>query len=116
MSTEKLLVSKNTIIRYVNSINLAIDTITLNTDMPDNARIHICFTDTGNGISKDDLKRIFDPFFTTRPVGKGNGLRLPLSFGIIEKHHGEIDLESEVGIGTKTTIILPVNQPTPKAE
>lgn len=91
-------------------------TITIKTDMLDNDHIRICFTDTGRGISKDNLKRIFDPFFTTKPVGKGTGLGLPLSFGIIEKHHGKIDVESKIGVGTKANIILPVNQPSPRAE
>lgn len=52
------------------------------------------FSDSGSGISKDDLQRIFDPFFSTKPVGKGTGLGLSVSFGIIEDHGGEIRAQS----------------------
>lgn len=68
--------------------------------------------DTGCGISPDNFKRIFDPFFTTKPVGKGTGLGLSLSYGIIQRHHGHIDLESTLGVGTTFKITLPINQPT----
>ena len=56
-------------------------------------------TDNGCGISADDLPRIFDPFFTTKPVGRGMGLGLSLSHGIITKHGGRIDVQSAVGSG-----------------
>jgi two-component system, NtrC family, sensor kinase len=67
--------------------------------------------DTGCGISPENFKRIFDPFFTTKPVGKGTGLGLSLSYGIIQRHHGRIDLESVLGAGTTFKITLPVRQP-----
>ncbi len=72
------------------------------------------FADTGNGIPPENLKRIFDPFFTTKPVGKGTGLGLSISYGIIEKHHGRIEVESEVGKGTTFRLRLPVSQGLPK--
>lgn len=68
------------------------------------------FTDTGKGISPENIKRIFEPFFTTKPVGKGTGLGLSISYGIINKHHGRIEVESSVGQGTTFRIVLPVNQ------
>ena len=69
--------------------------------------VEICFEDTGCGIPDEDLSRIFDPFFTTKPVGQGTGLGLSIVHQIINQHHGDIDIESEVGKGTKITIRLP---------
>ena len=66
--------------------------------------------DSGKGIAEEDLKRIFEPFFTTKPVGKGTGLGLSLSYGIVQKHHGHIDVNSEVGKGTVFRIWLPIRQ------
>jgi len=72
--------------------------------------------DTGSGIPKEVLPRIFDPFFTTKPVGKGTGLGLSLSYGIIQKHHGRIDVQTEAGKGTTFRVTLPIKQPaTPAA-
>jgi signal transduction histidine kinase len=57
-------------------------------------------------------KRIFEPFFTTKGVGTGTGLGLSISYRIIvDKHHGSIDIESEMGEGTKFIIGLPIKQP-----
>jgi len=66
--------------------------------------------DTGSGISKDDLPRIFDPFFTTKPVGTGTGLGLSLSYGIVQKHGGRIDVRSEVDQGSTFRVTLPIRQ------
>ena len=65
--------------------------------------------DTGSGIPKESLSRIFDPFFTTKPVGKGTGLGLSLSYSIVHKHHGRIDVSSEVGKGTTFRVTLPID-------
>lgn len=70
-------------------------------------------TDTGVGMSAEVIRKIFEPFYTTKPVGEGTGLGLSISFGIIEKHHGTIRVESEVGVGTSFIISLPFEQPTP---
>ena len=67
--------------------------------------------DTGSGISPELRQRIFDPFFTTKPVGSGTGLGLSISYGIVNKHHGRIELESTVGEGSCFRIVLPVRQP-----
>ncbi len=74
--------------------------------------IWVAFSDTGKGISPDNLVRIFDPFFTTKPVGQGTGLGLSLSYGIIQKHRGRIEVDSTVGVGTTFTIFLPARQET----
>jgi hypothetical protein len=77
------------------------------TDHPENITIEI--TDTGIGMSPEVRQRIFEPFFTTKNVGEGTGLGLSIVFGIIEDHHGSIDVQSELGKGTKFTITLPKN-------
>jgi signal transduction histidine kinase len=64
-------------------------------------------SDTGHGISDDVVKKIFDPFFTTKEFGKGTGLGLTVVKGIIEEHHGSIEVESEPGKGTTFTVLLP---------
>lgn len=68
-------------------------------------------SDTGKGIAAEILPRIFEPFFTTKPVGKGTGLGLSVSYSIIEKHHGRIEVESQLGVGTTFRIWLPLRQP-----
>ena len=66
-------------------------------------------TDNGCGIPPENIPRIFDPFFTTKGVGKGTGLGLSVSRGIIERHRGRIDVESQVGRGTAFKIRLPIH-------
>ena len=73
--------------------------------------VWIEFKDNGSGISPELRQRIFDPFFTTKPVGSGTGLGLSISYGIVNKHHGRIELESAVGEGSCFRIVLPVRQP-----
>jgi two-component system NtrC family sensor kinase len=75
-------------------------------------RVFVEFTDTGEGIPEENLTRIFDPFFTTKDVGKGTGLGLATSYGIVEDHGGKINVKSKVGEGTTFTIELPVHPET----
>lgn len=77
----------------------------------DGEEVWIEFKDSGAGIPADLLQRIFDPFFTTKPVGSGTGLGLSISYGIINKHHGRIDVSSSVGEGSTFRIVIPVRQP-----
>ncbi len=67
--------------------------------------LRIEITDTGTGIAKEDLGRIFDPYFTTKPLGTGLGMAIVQK--ILTAHHGEINLESEPGKGTRATILMP---------
>jgi len=69
----------------------------------------IRISDTGMGILPENLPKLFDPFFTTKEVGKGTGLGLSISHGIIEKHNGTIEMESEIGKGTTFIIQLPLD-------
>ncbi|HLO65227.1 MAG TPA: PAS domain S-box protein [Azonexus sp.] len=85
-------------------------TITIHTSRVGSDQVCIEIRDTGKGIAPEHMKRIFEPFFTTKPVGKGTGLGLSLSYGIVEKHHGRIEVESVVGQGSTFRITLPVNQ------
>ena len=64
-------------------------------------------TDTGEGISKEDLNKIFDPFFTRAPLGKGTGLGLSICYSIVDQHGGSIGVESESGKGSTFTVRLP---------
>jgi PAS domain S-box-containing protein len=69
--------------------------------------VEIVISDTGCGMSEENLTKIFDPFFTTKEVGKGTGLGMNVSYNIIKKHRGTIDVESTVGEGTTFTILIP---------
>ncbi len=83
-------------------------TITLRTGT-ENDRAWVEISDTGKGIAPEHLSKIFDPFFTTKPVGIGTGLGLSVSYTIIKKHQGEIQLTSQLGQGTTFRIILPIS-------
>jgi signal transduction histidine kinase len=75
----------------------------------DGPTVRVSVSDNGPGISSDQLKRIFDPFFTTKPVGEGTGLGLSISHGVVERHGGQIEVESSPGKGTKFTVSLPID-------
>jgi two-component system NtrC family sensor kinase len=72
--------------------------------------VTIKFADTGIGIAKHHLRDIFDPFFTSKKAAKGTGLGLSVSLGIIQRHGGDIRVESEVGKGAVFTVLLPVTK------
>jgi two-component system NtrC family sensor kinase len=75
---------------------------------PDEKNIEIEFRDTGCGIEQENLEKIFEPFFTTKEVGKGTGLGLAVSYGIIKRHNGTIEVRSKLGSGTSFIIRLPI--------
>jgi two-component system NtrC family sensor kinase len=73
-----------------------------------NGSVEIEVTDTGTGISPEHLQRIFDPFFTTKATGRGTGLGLSVSYGIIKEHAGKVDVRSTPGKGTSFRLEFPV--------
>jgi two-component system, NtrC family, sensor kinase len=75
--------------------------------VPDQGGVFVKISDNGCGIPEANLAKIFDPFFSTKE-NKGTGLGLSVSYGIIEKHGGRIDVQSEMGTGTTFTILLPL--------
>ncbi|HEY6104423.1 MAG TPA: ATP-binding protein, partial [Anaeromyxobacteraceae bacterium] len=74
---------------------------------PDDWQVEIVFTDTGPGIPPAVMQKMFDPFFTTKE--KGTGLGLSVVYGIVERHHGKVEVETGEGKGTRFTIRLPVS-------
>jgi PAS domain S-box-containing protein len=82
-------------------------TITISTETIE-GQVVVHIEDNGTGISPAHLPHIFEPFFTTKPELKGTGLGLSVSYGIIKKHGGHIDVKSEPGKGSLFSVILPV--------
>lgn len=81
--------------------------VTITTEVVDK-EVMITVADTGVGIPADNIQHLFEPFFTTKPVGTGTGLGLSLTYSIVNRHQGRIEVESEVGVGTQFHIILPI--------
>jgi len=72
-------------------------------------KCHVEISDTGSGISPENLKRIQDPFFTTKAPGVGTGLGLSITKRIVEEHQGQMDFSSELGKGTTVSLHFPVS-------
>ncbi len=77
-------------------------------------KIAVSVTDSGVGIPEKNRSRLFTPFFTTKPTGQGTGLGLSISYGIVQKHHGDIQVASQPGKGTTFTVLLPVDETGPE--
>jgi PAS domain S-box-containing protein len=91
--------------------NLAIDEnyARMNLDAQIGNYVVVTIADTGMGMPPEIVDRIFDPFFTTKPIGQGTGLGLSTVIGIINSHHGFVNVYSEVGKGTRFKIYLPAS-------
>ena len=97
----------NLIVNAAHAIGEQRGRITLRTGL-DGDHVWVEVADNGSGISRENVSRIFDPFFTTKAIGKGTGLGLSLAYGIVQKHHGRIEVDTELGKGTCFRIVLPV--------
>jgi two-component system NtrC family sensor kinase len=82
--------------------------LTVSTEAVDSTHVNITFSDNGGGIPAESLEKIFEPFYTTK--ASGTGLGLAITRQIIEQHHGEIHIDSTVGIGTRVTVTLPTER------
>ena len=108
---------------FVNILNNAVDavpregrvTLESKVDSESQNLLRIKISDTGEGISPENLGKIFNPFFTTKDVGKGTGLGLSISYGIVKDHGGQLEALSAEGEGTTFTITLPAEK-EPEAE
>jgi signal transduction histidine kinase len=83
--------------------------ITTRREGPSHVAVEVA--DNGKGIPPEILPKIFDPFFTTKEVGKGTGLGLSIVYKIVEQHGGKISVDSTVGVGTRFTVVLPLQPP-----
>jgi two-component system NtrC family sensor kinase len=75
--------------------------------------VRLTVSDNGEGIAPENLSKIFDPFFTTKSEGKGVGLGLAVSYGIVQAHNGDIEVKSIPGTGTTFVVSLPLEQTAP---
>ena len=79
----------------------------IHSSMKQGSYVRFFVEDTGTGIPPDALPKIFDPFFTTKDIGKGTGLGLSVVYGIVQRHHGFIEVLSTVGKGTRFDVYFP---------
>jgi two-component system NtrC family sensor kinase len=85
-------------------------TLTLGSRITEDGKsVSIRVADTGSGIPEEVMGKLFDPFFTTKEPGKGTGLGLPVSYGIVRRHGGTIDVTSPPGEGAEFEIVLPIS-------
>jgi len=97
---------------FINIMNNALDAmpeggeLTVRIDPERDGEGAVEFSDTGYGIPREHLKKNFDPFFSTKGSGHGTGLGFSISYRIVQNHGGRIEVESEVGRGSRFRIIL----------
>jgi PAS domain S-box-containing protein len=95
------------IVITLKNVELDEDTAAQYTDLNPGRYVNLVVSDTGHGISQEEIDRIFDPYFTTKEQGKGTGMGLAVVHGIVKGHNGLITVESELGKGTTFNIFFP---------
>ena len=102
------------ILNLINNAFQAIDNgcfLDIRAEMDGASSVRLSIRDNGCGISEADLNKVFEPFFTTKKEGKGSGLGLSITYGLVKKLHGNINVDSKPGEGTTFVVTLPVNIP-----
>ncbi len=84
--------------------------VLIKTSIPDEDHIKLEITDNGSGIAPGDIPQVFEPFFSAKEKASGIGLGLAIVHGIIQSHNGKVEIQSELGMGTTVSIILPLSK------
>ncbi len=85
--------------------------ILISTSNPDPAHIRLEIADNGSGIAPKDLPHVFEPFFSAKEKVSGIGMGLSIVHGIVQNHHGKVEVQSKMGLGTTLSIVLPLSEP-----
>jgi C4-dicarboxylate-specific signal transduction histidine kinase len=78
----------------------------------ENGLVAVTVSDTGIGMDDEVMSKLFEPFFTTKDIGKGTGLGVSISYGIVKDYHGSIEIDSQVGSGTTFKLKFPAARPS----
>lgn len=103
---------------FINIMNNALHampqggTLTIRVEQCGDHETAVEFSDTGHGIPREHLEKVFEPFFSTKGNGDGTGLGLSISYRIVQNHGGRIEVESEVGRGSRFRVLLPLHKRT----
>jgi two-component system, NtrC family, sensor kinase len=84
--------------------------LNISSSLAENGFVKVSFRDTGCGIAPDNMDKLFTPFFSTKDAVKGVGLGLAVSYGIVERHGGRIEVQSQLGKGSTFSVFIPVAQ------
>jgi len=100
--------ARDAIIQKETTVDVAFDRIIAIRTFRESDKVAVTVSDTGIGIPKDSLNKIFEPFYTTKEVGQGMGLGLYITYGIVKDYQGDIDIQSQEGMGTTIKHTFPI--------